>query len=147
MQLKTLLNPDCTLCAVQGSSKKRILEIISETAREQLEDFQCSEILGCLMAREKMGSTGLGNGIALPHGRLKGLKQAIAVLVTCTPAIEFDAIDNQPVDILFALLVPEDQAQAHLSTLATVATKFSDKATVKALRAATTKEQLLQVLI
>lgn len=146
MELSTLLRPDCTLCAVQGSSKKRILEIISELACTQISNFQCSEILGSLMAREKLGSTGLGNGIALPHGRLAGLEQAIAVLVTCTPAIAFDAIDNQPVDIFFALLVPEEQTEAHLSTLATVAAKLSDKATVKAMRSAGSTEQLLQAL-
>ena len=146
MEIKDILNPDCTVCAIQGSSKKRIFEIISQVATEHLADIDQNAILMSLLAREKMGSTGIGNGIAIPHGRLGGLTQVKAILLTCTPPIEFDSVDNKPVDIFFAILVPEDQAQGHLQTLATIATKLNDKEVVKALRRATDSQQLYDTI-
>ncbi|MFT4746366.1 MAG: PTS system nitrogen regulatory IIA component, partial [Congregibacter sp.] len=70
MEIKDILHPDCTSCAVQGTSKKRILELISQIADQYLMDIDQATILSSLTCREKMGSTGIGNGIALPHGRL-----------------------------------------------------------------------------
>lgn len=146
MEIKDILSPGCTKSAVQGSSKKRILEIISQIAAQHIANTDQATILSSLLSREKMGSTGLGNGIALPHGRLANLENVLAVLVTSKPPIEFDAIDNKPVDIFFALLVPEDQAQGHLQTLATIASKLSDKSTVKALRNAGGSQQLFEII-
>lgn len=146
MEIQDILSPDCTKCAVQGTSKKRILEVISQIASQHIEDIEQSDILASLLSREKMGSTGIGNGIALPHGRLSGLENVLAVLVTCNPPVQFDAIDNKPVDIFFALFVPEDQAQGHLQTLATIASKLSDKSTVKSLRNAGGSQQLFEAI-
>lgn len=146
MEIKDILSPDCTICAVPGTSKKRILELISEKAAERMQEIDQATILSSLVCREKMGSTGIGNGIALPHGRLSGLDKVMAFLVTCHPAIAFDAIDNQPVDIFFAILVPEDQAQGHLQTLATIATKLSDKEILKTLRSAADNETLFAAI-
>ena len=146
MEIKDILTPDCTQCAVQGTSKKRILEIISQIAANHVPHIDKASILSSLMCREKLGSTGIGNGIAIPHGRLNELDKVIAVMLTCKPAIQFDAIDNKPVDIFFALLVPENQAQGHLQTLATIAGKLSDKETVKTLRAATGNQQLFEAI-
>lgn len=146
MEIKDILSPDCTTCAVQGTSKKRILEKISQIAAQKIPDIEQATILSSLLSREKLGSTGIGNGIALPHGRLKGLNKVIAFLVTSKPSIAFDAIDNCPVDIFFAIFVPEDQAQGHLQTLATVATKLSDKNIVKILRKANSDVQLYEAI-
>ena len=146
MDLKDILSQDCTKCAVQGTSKKRILEVISQIASQHIADIEQSDILASLLSREKMGSTGIGNGIALPHGRLAGLDNVLAVLVTCKPSVQFDAIDNKPVDIFFALLVPEDQAQGHLQTLATIASKLNDKSIVKSLRKAGGSQQLFEAI-
>lgn len=146
MDIKDILSPDCTLCAVQGTSKKRILELISQKAAEMVQDIDQATILSSLVCREKMGSTGIGNGIALPHGRLAGLDKVLAILVTCTPAISFDAIDNLPVDIFFAILVPEDQAQGHLQTLATIAGKLNDKEILNSLRGASDNEALFAAI-
>ena len=147
MEIKDILSPDCTSCAVQGTSKKRILEIISQVAAERIAGVDQTAILTSLLAREKMGSTGIGNGIALPHGRLQGLEKVISILITCKPSIAFDAIDNNPVDIFFAILVPEDQAQGHLQTLATIATKLSDKEVEKIMRKAESDEQLYAAIV
>jgi PTS system nitrogen regulatory IIA component len=146
MEIADILRPDCTLCAVQGSSKKKILELISLKASEFLPDIDQAVILSSLMGREKMGSTGIGGGIALPHGRLAELDKALAVLVTSESPIEFDAIDNAPVDIFFAILVPEAKASEHLGTLAAIAQKLNDKTTLASIRQATTSEQLYKVV-
>ena len=146
MDIQTNVSLDRTECAVQCNSKKRILEIIADIAAKQNENIDQATVLNSLMARERMGSTGIGNGIALPHGRLPGLEKVIAIVVTSTPAIDFDALDEKPVDIFFALLVPEEQTEGHLQTLATVAGKLSDKETIKAIRRATTSDDILSAL-
>ena len=146
MEIRDILRPDCTFCAVQGTSKKRILELISQIANQHLMDIDQATILASLMCREKMGSTGIGNGIALPHGRLKDLDKVVAVLVTCVPAIAYDAIDNAPVDVFFAILVPEDQTEKHLQTLSIIASKLNDKETLKKMRSANNDQELFKVI-
>ncbi|MEC8374124.1 MAG: PTS IIA-like nitrogen regulatory protein PtsN [Pseudomonadota bacterium] len=146
MDIQAIVSLDRTECAVQCNSKKRILEIIADIAAKNNENIDGATVLNSLMSRERMGSTGIGNGIALPHGRLAGLDRVIAIVVTSTPAIDFDAIDEKPVDIFFALLVPEEQTEGHLQTLATVAGKLNNKDTVKAIRRATTSDDIIKAL-
>lgn len=146
MEIKDILHPDCTLCAVQGTSKKRVLELISQIANQYLIDIDQATILSSLTCREKMGSTGIGNGIALPHGRLHDLENVIAILVTSEKPIDYDAIDNTPVDIFFAILVPENKASEHLSTLSTIATKLNNKETLSRMRKATTEQELFEAI-
>nr|WP_086938312.1 PTS IIA-like nitrogen regulatory protein PtsN [Thaumasiovibrio occultus] len=145
MQLSSILSLDCTKSAVQCSSKKRALEIISEVAAPHL-NLNPQLLFDSLLCREKMGSTGIGNGIAIPHGRLNNSDRTVAVLLQCEEPIQFDAIDNQPVDILFALLVPEEECQVHLKTLSAIAAKLSDKQTCRSLRNATSDEELYAIL-
>lgn len=146
MDIQAIVSLDRTECVVQCNSKKRILEIIADIAAKNNENIDGATVLNSLMSRERMGSTGIGNGIALPHGRLAGLDRVIAIVVTSTPAIDFDAIDEKPVDIFFALLVPEEQTEGHLQTLATVAGKLNNKDTVKAIRRATTSDDIIKAL-
>ncbi len=146
MEIQAIVSLDRTECAVQCNSKKRILEIISNIAAKNNDNIDETTVLTSLLNRERLGSTGIGNGIALPHGRLAGLESVIAIIVTSNPAINFDALDNQPVDIFFALLVPEEQTEGHLQTLATVAGKLSDKETVKAIRRATNSDDIIAAL-
>lgn len=145
MELCTILRPECTTCATPGS-KKKVLELISDLAAAQYPTLSSQEIFESLVAREKMGSTGIGNGIAIPHGRLTDITQPIAILIKCEEPIAFDAIDKQPVDILFALLVPADQCQQHLSTLSCMAEKLSDKQVLKQLRKTHDETELYQVI-
>ncbi|AYA63307.1 MULTISPECIES: PTS IIA-like nitrogen regulatory protein PtsN [unclassified Alteromonas] len=146
MDIQAIVSLDRTECAVQCNSKKRILEIISGIAAKNNPDVDEATVLSSLLARERMGSTGIGNGIALPHGRLAGLEKVIAIVVTSTPAIDFDAIDNKPVDIFFTLLVPQEQTEGHLQTLAMVAGKLSDKETIKTIRKAQTSDDIIRAL-
>jgi PTS system nitrogen regulatory IIA component len=146
MEIKDILHPDCTLCAVQGTSKKRVLELISQIANQYLMDIDQATILSSLTCREKMGSTGIGNGIALPHGRLKDLENVMAIVVTSEKPISYDAIDNAPVDIFFAILVPENRASEHLGTLSAIASKLNNKDTLSRMRKAKTDQELFEAL-
>ena len=145
MQLREVLSLDCTKSAVQCTSKKRALEIISEIAAEH-SGQSSTELFECMLSREKMGSTGIGNGIAIHHARMTASDNAIAVLLQCDTPIEFDAIDNRPVDLLFALLVPEDQCKEHLKTLSCMAERLNDKQVLKQLRSAQSDQELYDIM-
>ncbi|CAM3675489.1 PTS IIA-like nitrogen regulatory protein PtsN [Rheinheimera salexigens] len=147
INLTTMLTENCTKSAVLFNSKKRILEYIAELAQQQLPEVTEYSILESLMAREKLGSTGIGGGIAIPHGKLSNVEKPILVFVVSKEAIAFDANDNQPVDIFCAILLPEDQCQAHLSTLSSIAKLLSQKELTKKIRNAETNQQLYQLLI
>ncbi len=146
MEIKDILHPDCTLCTVHGTSKKRVLELISQIANQYLMDIDQATILSSLTCREKMGSTGIGNGIALPHGRLHSLENVVAILVTSEKPVDYDAIDNAPVDIFFAILVPENKASEHLGTLSAIATKLNNKGTLSLMRKAKTDQELFEAI-
>ena len=146
MKLSEILTLECTLCAVTTTSKKRILEEICQVAASQITDMDQGELLDSLLDRENMGSTGIGNGIAIPHGRLPNSSKAIAVLVTTENAIDFDAIDNRNVDVFISLFVPEDSCQEHLNTLQSIAKLFSDKHMIKNVRKCQTQQELFDVI-
>jgi PTS system nitrogen regulatory IIA component len=146
MTLQDILTLDCTQCAVPASSKKRILEKICLLAAEKMGDCSASDLLDSILNREKMGSTGIGNGIAIPHGRLSNTDKAMAVLLTTEQAIDFDAIDNKAVDIFICLFVPQDSTQEHLNTLQNIAQLFSDRRTAKQVRKCTNNLQLFDLI-
>lgn len=147
MPLSNILSVDRAFCAVSCQSKKKILEHVSEVAAQYYSDVPQANILSSLVQREKMGSTGIGHGVAIPHGRLADIEEVIAIVLTTETPIPFDAIDNQPVDIFFALLVPEDQISGHLQTLAGIAAKLNDKVILKQLRKATSSENIISILL
>lgn len=146
MTLQDILTLDCTKCAVPASSKKRILEQICLLAAEKMGNCSASDLLDSILNREKMGSTGIGNGIAIPHGRLSNTDKAMAVLLTTEQAIDFDAIDNKAVDIFICLFVPQDSTQEHLNTLQSIAQLFSDRKTAKQVRKCTNDLQLFDLI-
>lgn len=146
MTLQDILTLDCTQCAVPASSKKRILEQICLLAAEKMGNCSVSDLLESILNREKMGSTGIGNGIAIPHGRLSNTNKAMAVLLTTEQAIDFDAIDNKSVDIFICLFVPKDSTQEHLNTLQSIAQLFSDRKTAKQVRKCTDNQQLFNLI-
>lgn len=142
-----MLSQDCTKSAVLFNSKKRILEYIAELAHQQLPDTSEYVILESLMTRERLGSTGIGGGIAIPHGKLKDVEQPVLIFVVSKDPIQFDAIDNQAVDIFCAILIPENQCQMHLNTLASIARLLSKKELTRKIRHATSDGDLYQILL
>lgn len=143
MQIAKILKSDRIACQQDSSSKKRALESLSKLLASNLPGFTDGEIFDSLIGRERLGSTGLGKGVALPHGRMKGLDTPTAALLTLANGIDYDAIDNQPVDLLFALLVPEESTDEHLKILARLAEMFSNADFCTRLRKNTSSEECL----
>jgi PTS system nitrogen regulatory IIA component len=125
-QISQLLPLSNVIVDLDVSSKKRVFEQAG-LLFENTNQIARSQVFDSLFAREKLGSTGLGQGVAIPHGRIKGLREAIAALVTMKEAIPFHAPDGQPVNIACILLVPEKATDKHLQILSELAQMFSDK--------------------
>ncbi len=121
-----LLKVENVLVDLDASSKKRVFEQAG-LLFENLQGIARSTVYDALFAREKMGSTGLGLGIAIPHGRIKGLKEAHGAFLRLASPVQFDAPDGQPVSLIFVLLVPEAATEHHLQMLSELAQMFSDK--------------------
>jgi PTS system nitrogen regulatory IIA component len=134
MQISDLIRPDKIKCFVNISSKKRLLDELSVLLSEGTSELSQVEIFDSLVSRERLGSTGLGHGVAIPHGRMKVLKTPLCAFVKLDEGTEFDSPDNVPVDLLFALIVPEESTEQHLQLLATIAEMFSDPALCRAIR-------------
>lgn len=146
MNIASLLTKDRILCGAESSSKKKLLETLAGMlARDLPEELDVSTVFESLLHRERLGSTGIGHGVAIPHGRLPGATTAIGALITLSEGIDYDAPDQQPVDLLFALIVPEESTEEHLQILATLAQSFSSEETANALRQCPDNEQVLVV--
>ena len=143
MQLiNKLLTPGRTVCRAPGVSKKRLFETAARIISNDQLSLPYEAIFSHLIAREKLGSTGLGKGIAIPHCRIGNCTHAMGALITLEDPIQFDAPDGESVDILFVLLVPEEAEQQHLDILAGIAGLFSQPDFCDALRAAQDTEAL-----
>ncbi|HEY0634241.1 MAG TPA: PTS IIA-like nitrogen regulatory protein PtsN [Gammaproteobacteria bacterium] len=146
MQLTDILTLERVSCDGQAGSKKRVLEQLSDLAANGQEALSRVEIFDSLLSRERLGSTGLGHGIAIPHGRVKNSDKTIGAFLKLREGVDYDAIDQQPVDLLFALLVPEQSTEEHLKLLAQLAEMFSNAEVVAQLRGATTPAALLDTI-
>ena len=142
-----MLTKDCTKSAVLFNSKKRILEYIAELAHQSQPQLAETTVFEALTAREKLGSTGIGGGIAIPHGKMKDITSPVLIFVVSEDGISFDAIDNQPVDIFCAILIPENQCQTHLTTLSGIARLLSQKDFTRKIRHTKTDDELYQLLL
>lgn len=142
MDITSLITPERVTSRLSTTSKKRALEQLSEILSSFAASLTPEEIFDSLIGRERLGSTGLGQGVALPHGRLANLSEPVGAFVSLEQGIDFDAIDQQPVDLMFALLVPAESTEEHLQILAELAKRFSDAAFCERLRAAATDEAL-----
>jgi nitrogen PTS system EIIA component len=146
MDISDTLSPDCVFPGVDCHSKKDALDTLAKAIANSDNSTSQTEVFDCLIARERLGSTGLGNGIAIPHGRLKNGKKTIAAFIQLDTGIDYDAIDKAPVDLLFALIVPENSTEEHLQTLATLAEIFSDTATLNKLRQSSSATEMYSIL-
>jgi len=144
-KLDEILTPGRTACRVQGVSKKRLFETIAGIVSADYPGLPSHVVLDQLNARERLGSTGMGDGIAIPHCRVANCAAPIGSLLTLEEGIDFDAPDNRPVDLLFVLLVPEEAHQEHLDILAEIARLFSQHDFCKRLRGATDNAVLYEI--
>lgn len=146
MLVSDLLSPERVLPQARASSKKKLLELLSKALVQNDESLDAREVFESLCAREKLGSTGLGNGAAIPHGRVKSSSGVQAVFVRLAKPLAYDAVDGIPVDLLFALAVPEHCTSDHLKLLSQIAERFSDKELLDKLRAAEDSGELIDLL-
>ena len=146
MNITDLLSLDRVACCDDVASKKRLLEQISDLLAGSATGLSDSEIFEALINREKLGSTGLGKGVAIPHGRMPGLESPVCAFIKLSTAVDFDTSDGEPVDLVFALLVPEDSTEEHLQVLSTIAEIFSNSGVCTALRNCDSNDCLLQQL-
>lgn len=118
---------------MEATSKKRLFEEIGHLVAHEVEELSAAEIFDCLFARERLGTTGLGQGVAIPHGRHNKVSTPIGAFIRLQEAIDFDAPDDKPVKLIFVLLVPETSTHEHLTVLSHLAERFADKAVRTAL--------------
>ena len=147
MQLEDILIPQRCFCKAPWRSKRRILTNISELISDQLEGLEPEPMYDSLMAREQLGSTGLGNGIAIPHCRVANCTEIIGSLITLEEPTEYDAIDGKPVDILFVLIVPEQKSDEHVTAHAKLAELLSDQDLCFTLRQTLSDEDLYNIAV
>ncbi|HEY1026114.1 MAG TPA: PTS IIA-like nitrogen regulatory protein PtsN [Pseudomonas sp.] len=147
IRLENILTPGRSLVNVPGGSKKRVLEQIANLIARDLPDLDAQDIFESLIAREKLGSTGFGNGIAIPHCRIEGCSAPISAVLHLDTAVDFDAIDGAPVDLLFVLLVPQAATDAHLELLRQIASMLEHQEACERLRQAASGEELYRVIV
>lgn len=147
MELSDFISQDHVRCDVQANSKKRVLEQLSELIAENQNQINSQDVFNSLLTRERLGSTGIGHGIAIPHGRIKHCTAAIGAFIKLDEGVDFDTPDNKPVDMLFALVVPEESTDEHLQILSLLASMFNDESFRETLRQCKDKDALFQQLM
>ncbi|MCP8883071.1 PTS sugar transporter subunit IIA [Devosia sp. XJ19-1] len=145
MELADILAEHAVLTCTGVSNKSQLFEILAQKAAE-LTDFPQAKILATLTGREELGSTGLGNGIAIPHGKIQGLKGVTAVFARLDQPIDFDSVDDQPVDLVVMLLAPVGAGADHLKALSRVARLLRTERVTDQLRSETDPARLHAVL-
>jgi len=145
MDLSDLVSPDAILPSLKANSKKQVLQTIAEKAAA-LTGVEEREIFETLVKREKLGSTGVGGGIAIPHGKLAHLDHIFGLFARLARPIDFEALDEHPVDLIFLLLAPENAGADHLKALARIARLFREPGVAAKLRATSDATALFAVL-
>ncbi len=150
MSRDTLFHADGVLCDLHVSSKKQLFQEMAtkllQTEAFKETDIACRDIVGAAMERERLGSTGVGTGVALPHARIDGLDRVHAVFARLETPIDYDAIDERPVDLVALLLAPSEAGGAHLRALAKVSRTLRRQDMRQRLRAAPNAESLFTIL-
>ncbi|HZP19359.1 MAG TPA: PTS IIA-like nitrogen regulatory protein PtsN [Bauldia sp.] len=145
MDLSDLIHPEAVIPALRANSKKQAIQAIAEKAAS-LTGIGEREIFETLLQREKLGSTGVGGGIAIPHGKLPGLTRIFGLFARLPKPIDFEALDDQPVDLVFLLLAPEGSGAEQLKALARIARHLREAGVAAKLRSSPDQAALYAVL-
>lgn len=145
MELADLLVPGAVIAGVKATSKKQLLGSLAAHAGKLL-GMDERRILEAILERERLGSTGLGGGVAIPHAKLGNLKSVMGVFMQLETPLDFDSLDGKPVDLVFLLLAPEDAGAEHLKALARVSRLFRDQAALAKLRGSSSSDALYALL-
>ena len=146
-EFSRLLAPTRISVKLNVSSKKRLLQCLAELLLKGRDDLDRDTIFQILIERERLGSTGIGDGVALPHGRVNGIEHAIGAFVTLKSPLDYDAIDEQRITMAFALLVPANANETHLKILSRLAEMFSDSKFRRRLSASTDPDLVYSEII
>lgn len=133
MDLSDLIEVKAIMPALKANSKKQLLQLLAERAAS-ITGIPEREVFDIILQRERLGSTGVGNGIAIPHGKLSGINRITGVFARLEAPVEFEALDDQPVDLVFLLLAPEGAGADHLKALSRIARVLRDGDTVTKIR-------------
>jgi PTS system nitrogen regulatory IIA component len=148
MQISDIITPGRVAARVSVASKKRALETLSEIfAEHSPSGLGAHAIFDSLLARERLGTTAIDHGVAIPHGRIKNSNETFGAFLQLDNGVDCDAFDGQAVDLMFALLVPEDSTEEHLQLLARLAQMFADDELRENLRNAESSRALYDLLI
>ena len=147
MRIADILLPENIFLGVECKSKKAALDSLSFYITQVSPMLDQQAVLECLTAREKLGSTGIGHGIAIPHGRLKYNPSILSVFIKLLEPVEFDAVDNQPVDMCLGLIVPEESSQEHAEVLQSLAKTLEQGGLIDKLRQSQTPYELYDLLV
>ena len=146
MQIKDFISEKGIVFSPSVSSKKAALEILSDTLAYQESNLSKNKVLDALLAREKLGSTGLGEGIAIPHCRLQDLENINVTMLKLEEGVEYEASDDKPVFFLFCLVVPEDANEEHLELLASLAELLDNEQLRNSIQKCSNARELYQIL-
>ena len=145
MEIRDLLQPEAVIADLKAANKKQLLTELARYA-SRITGVNDRKIFETLLERERLGSTGVGSGIAIPHGKLSDFKRLYGVFARLERPVDFDSIDEQPVDLIFLLLAPEGAGADHLKALARVSRLLRDSSMCEKLRGAETADGLYMVL-
>lgn len=145
MTVSALLSPQSIFLDTEISSKKKLLELIANIVADKTQLSE-SSIYNNLLNRERLGSTGLGQGFAVPHARLNDLDKTMACFFRLKKAVSFESPDNQPVDLVFTIIIPEEATEEHLLILSSLARIFSQAEVCDAIRNAANKDEITQII-
>ncbi|MBS8262386.1 PTS IIA-like nitrogen-regulatory protein PtsN [Roseibium polysiphoniae] len=145
MDLGDLLTKEAVIAGLKAKSKKQAIQEMSAKAAE-LTGLSEREVFDTLLQRERLGSTGVGNGIAIPHGKLTRLDRLVGLFARLDKPVDFDALDDEPVDLVFLLLAPEGAGADHLKALARIARQLRDAAVTKGIRSSSDPEEIYSLL-
>ena len=146
MELESLLPLSRVVPDMEISSKKRALQSLSQLLSENDTGLDEDDIFDSFLARERLGSTGLGKGVAIPHGRMASAKEAHAAIIKLDKGIAYDSPDEAPVDLLIGLVVPEESTEEHLQILACLAEILGEEKSLEQLRKADSGEEIYRVI-
>lgn len=146
MKFDNIISAERVACNLSVASKKKALEELAKLLAQGASELAETEVFSSLVAREKLGSTGLGHGVAIPHGRASGVSGSVGAFIKLQHPVDYDSHDGQAVDLLFGLLVPQEAKEEHLQHLAAIAEMFSDEKVCGQLRDASDAEALFKTL-
>ena len=145
MDINEIIDPDGVIANLKSSSKKQLLQELAEAGSLRT-GIESHAIFECLLEREKLGSTGVGNGVAIPHAKLPGMDRMVGVFAHLKKPVAFEAVDDQPVDIVFMLLAPVGSGADHLKALSRVARILRNQSTLSSIRTATDPDAVYSLL-